>query len=830
VNRQRRLEAKKKRRERENRLARQRRHGSNQSLSLVMQAEAAWHGAGDREEARRLLEKALRIHPGSQQAHAGLADLDIRAGRFADGFSHYERLVDPAPWPHLVHMASVAAYQLARFDRAHALAKQFLRLADGDPELEPIRAQAHQIADSARALARRKPEPNPVEPPLRRDARRQHHPRMDAGGVRRSSIREGADPQKLRRDVRPAVPAEQDARPTVAPRHATSRRRRDDRFVADATGSSQRKADPALDPQLPEFPTVTLPSFTVQYEVDGHSPLTSGAHEVGTLADVVLRRDFAELRLQRGFDELLAPGTAQGLEHFWFQLETVRRLLRDFRGRALLADEVGLGKTIEACLALKEYWMRGLVTRALILTPPSLVSQWADELASKFGLAAAVAESGKVGPDDEIWRRAPLVVASLPLARQRAYRASLTAIEYDLVIVDEAHVLRNRTSAAWQLVNDLKKRFLFLLSATPVGNDLSELYNLILLLKPGLLKTEAQFRRDFGGVHALRQPERRERLRMLLREVMIRNTRAHIDVRLPRRLAATEVIAPTNAEGELHERLASFICAQYGTGGTTDRWRLMMLQMQAGSSPAALRAALDRLESHASDPLPDVGQLRTILGQVGRSAKTSALIRLLTRSAEKTIVFTRFRATLEHLRGSLEHAGFRVEAFHGGLTAAEKDRAMERFEHAADVLVSSEVGGEGRNLQFCRTVINYDLPWNPMQLEQRVGRVHRIGQTREVFVFNLCLAGSLEEYILKVLHDKLNLFELVAGEIEMILGEFDPDRDFAEIVMDLWARSATAGERECAFEELADHLIAARRRYETTQEIDRTLFREEFEV
>jgi SNF2 family DNA or RNA helicase len=581
---------------------------------------------------------------------------------------------------------------------------------------------------------------------------------------------------------------------------------------------------PAVD--LPAFPTLTLPPFTVHYQINGQSFLEEAVH-IGPVPDVLLRRDYAELRLQQGFDELLSIGAVHGLEHFWFQLETVRRLLRDFRARALLADEVGLGKTIEACLALKEYWMRGLVAKALILTPPSLVGQWVDELASKFGLTAVVAESGKVAPDDEIWRRAPLLVASLPLVRQRAYRACLTAIEYDLVIVDEAHVLKNRTSAAWLLVNELKKRFLFLLSATPVGNDLAELYNLILLLKPGLLKTEAQFRQDFGSLDVLRQPERRERLRVLLREVMIRNTRAHIDVRLPRRLAATEVVLPTAAEVELHEQLASCIHTRYATGAMTDRWRMMMLQMQAGSSPAALRAALDRREADAP---PDLDRLRAILDRVDQSAKTLALIRLLQRSPEKTIVFSRFRATLEHLQGALGDAGFRVEVFHGGLTAAEKDRSIERFEHVADILMSSEVGGEGRNLQFCRTVINYDLPWNPMQLEQRIGRVHRIGQTREVFVFNLCLAGSLEEYILKVLHDKLNLFELVAGEIEMILGELDPDRDFAEVVMDLWAHSATPGERDHAFDELAQQLIEARRRYETTQETDRALFREEFEV
>ena len=762
---------------------------------VVSEAEAAWHGAGDLDEARRLLEKALRIHPGSQEAHAGLADLHFRAHRFAEGFSHYERLADPTEWPHLAYLASLAAYQLARFDQAFALAKLFLRLADGDPGLEPIRVHARQIAQSAQVLARRRPAPTPRGTSARRAVPEPLDRGVEARGPVARVGRGDSDLSGTRRQTQPAVAAALEApQPWRGPT---------------ASEASRPEAITSLAVDLPAFPTMTLPPFTVHYQIDSQSFLKDAVHS-GPLPDVLLRRDYAELRLQQGFDELLSIGAVQGLEHFWFQLETVRRLLRDFRGRALLADEVGLGKTIEACLALKEYWMRGLVTKALILTPPSLVGQWVDELASKFGLTAVVAESGKVAPDDEIWRRAPLLVASLPLVRQRAYRACLTAIEYDLVIVDEAHVLKNRTSAAWQLVNELKKRFLFLLSATPVGNDLAELYNLILLLKPGLLKTEARFRQDFGTLDVLRQPERRERLRVLLREVMIRNTRAHIDVRLPRRLAATEVVVPTAAEIELHEQLASSIHTRYATGAMTDRWRLMMLQMQAGSSPAALRAALDRREA---GPPPDFDRLRTILDRVDQSAKTLALIRLLRRSPEKTIVFTRFRATLEHLQGALGDAGFRVEVFHGGLTAAEKDRSIERFEHVADILISSEVGGEGRNLQFCRTVINYDLPWNPMQLEQRIGRVHRIGQTREVFVFNLCLAGSLEEYILKVLHDKLNLFELVAGEIEMILGELDPDRDFAEVVMDLWAHSATPGERDHAFDELAQQLIEARRRY-----------------
>ncbi|MBI3050205.1 MAG: DEAD/DEAH box helicase family protein [Acidobacteria bacterium] len=815
MNRQRRQEVKKKRRERENKAVRRRRVERDRCKALVLQADALWYGTRDLDQARWLLEKAVRIHPTSQEAHERLAELHIRGDRFVEGLAHYEQLTRPPGWPQVTYMAAVAAYRLARFEHARTLAQLFLRASSHTPELKAARTHARQLADACKTLARR------ASTSSRRGAVASDAERVPAPAIRTEH------PQALLNfDAPPAVNHRSSASSASAPTaHQAVARPPHDR-----PGGQPNLPQHAVvhDDSLPAFPALRLQDVVLQFDVDGRSLVSDAATRLGSAADVLLRRDYAELRLQKGFDELLSIASVHGLEHFWYQLETVRRVLRDFRGRVLLADEVGLGKTIEACLALKEYWMRGLVSKALILTPPSLVGQWVDELTSKFDLAAATAEPGKVGPDDDLWDRHAIVVASLPLVRQRAYRARMSAIEYDLVIVDEAHVLKNRDSAAWRLVNELKKRFLLLLSATPLGNDLSELYNLILLLKPGLLKTEAQFRRDFGGLGALREPSRRDRLRTLLREVMVRNTRSHIDVRLPRRLAATEVVPPTEAESELQQQLSSYVRARYPDGARTDRWRVMMLQMQAGSSPAAVGAALERY--HAGELDSDLDRLRARAARVGEPAKTKALIDLLRRSDEKKIVFTRFRATLDHLQTALEAAGFRVATFHGGMNAADKDRAIQRFADHATILVSTEVGGEGRNLQFCRTVINYDLPWNPMQLEQRVGRVHRIGQTREVFVFNFCLTGSLEEYILKVLHEKLNLFELVTGEIEMILGEFDAEREFADVVMELWARSATPTERDNAFDRLASGLIAARDRYLRTQETDRALFREDFEV
>ena len=588
-------------------------------------------------------------------------------------------------------------------------------------------------------------------------------------------------------------------------------------------------APPGLD--LPPFPSLDVADIGVEFTFDQSGFPEVWAHgDVARAADVALRLRYAELRLQKGFDELLSLGAINNVEHFGYQLDTVRRVLRDFRGRVLLADEVGLGKTIEACLTLKEYWMRGLARKALILTPPSLVGQWVDELTERFALTPVAADAQLVRRDEEFWTREPLVVASLPLARQAGYRDRLSRIEYDLVIVDEAHALKNRASAGWQLVNDLKKRFLLLLSATPVGNDLTELYNLIQLLRPGLLQGEAQFRREYGQIEALSQAGRRDRLRELLREVMVRNTRAHIDLKLPKRIAATHIVRPAPEEEHVLDALAAVIRDRYHTATAADRWRMTLLQMQAGSGPAALRFGL---RDHAGQPDADpFAAVVAALDQIGgrRSAKVEALLDLARRSPEKKIVFTRFRATLDELDAALTAAGHRVSVFHGGLSSVDKQRAIDAFEGDAAILLSTEVGGEGRNLQFCRTVINYDLPWNPMTIEQRVGRVHRIGQTRDVYIFNFCLAGSVEERILSILHGKINMFELVAGEVEMILGHLGDDQDFASLVMDAWSSSRSGEDARATFERLSARILDAKSAYQTTTDLDRALFSEDYEI
>ena len=775
----------------------------------MYEAEDAWF-AKDFPRARQCFLRILHVRPTHQAANERMAELFFIDGLQGEGLRHFDRLVQPPDFPVIDFRAAGACLITGRFDHGVELATRFLRRTEDDGLMDSPRAKARLIRAECLRLAKAN-----------------RHLARQANLLRRRDERAAPDNRRTDRPVQPTAGVQRGSA-AAAPSPASDRRMPSRADPPAALSESPPASMPVSD--LPPFPSLNVTDIDVAFTFDRSGfPETWTRQDVAPAGDIALRLRYAELRLQKGFDELLSLGAISNVEHFGYQLDTVRRVLRDFRGRVLLADEVGLGKTIEACLALKEYWMRGLVRKALILTPASLVGQWMDELTERFALTPVAADAQIVRRDGTFWAREPLVVASLPLARQTAHRDSLSRLEYDLVIVDEAHALKNRASASWQLVNDLKKRFLLLLSATPVGNNLTELYNLIQLLRPGLLSSEAQFRREYGQIEALSQAGRRDRLRELLREVMVRNTRAHIDLKLPKRIAATIVVRPAPEEANVLDALAAVIRDSYPGATAADRWRMTTLQMQAGSGPAALRFGLrDHAGRTEAEPFAAVVAALDRIG--GRSAKVEALVDLTRQSQEKMIVFTRFRATLDELAAALTAAGHRVSVFHGGLSSAEKQRAIDAFEDDAAILLSTEVGGEGRNLQFCRTVINYDLPWNPVTIEQRVGRVHRIGQTRDVYIFNLCLAGSVEERILSILHDKINMFELVAGEVEMILGHLGDDQDFASLVMDAWSSSRSGEDARETFERLSARLLEAKSAYQKTSDLDRALFSEDYEI
>ena len=244
-----------------------------------------------------------------------------------------------------------------------------------------------------------------------------------------------------------------------------------------------------------------------------------------------------QLSFRTSYDQLICLPTLKNMESLWYQEETARKVMKDFRGRTILADEVGLGKTIEAGLVLKEYILRGLVRSALILTPKPLVNQWQEELKEKFELSFVSSNDLLFRQDPEGFWKEPFLMVSLQTARSKRHYEAVTRRTYDMVIVDEAHHLKNRATSNWKLVNCLLKTFILLLTATPVQNKLEELYNLVTLLKPGHLKTQKAFKEEFVTRGNPTDPRNREKLRQLLKEVMVRNTRSVAQLHLPPRFA-----------------------------------------------------------------------------------------------------------------------------------------------------------------------------------------------------------------------------------------------------------------------------------------------------
>jgi superfamily II DNA or RNA helicase len=589
-----------------------------------------------------------------------------------------------------------------------------------------------------------------------------------------------------------------------------------------------KAADISPKPAVPDLPP--LPRLDAAFETRFEFANPEAIRLDGNGADADwfrLRGELIRLGLLEGYDELLCLPVLRDVETHWYQVETVRKVLKQFRGRVLLADEVGLGKTIEAGMIVKEYMLRGMAERVLILAPASLVGQWRDEMSGKFGIECATSYDPLLRSDPQAFWAQPLVIASIAAARRREHAEILAHQSYDVLVVDEAHHLRDQASASYRLVNGIQKRFLLLLSATPVQNNLLELYHLLTLLQPGIFKTPREFRAAYMTPGKPREPINRERLRDLMRGVMVRNTRALAALRLPRRHASTIRAAPDAAEAQCYQELTA-LGRELAAAGQ-HRLSVQHLLAAAGSSPAAAAAAIGRFsERHTGDPRWET--LARRYREISAGAKQAALLKLLAQNpSEKKMVFVHHRDSIAHLAALLRRQGSPLAVFEGGMSGPEKDAAVAAFRDSVPLFLCSESGGEGRNLQFCNTLLNFDIPWNPMAIEQRIGRIDRIGQTREVFVFNLVTTGSIEEAVLRILDEKINMFELVVGEVGAILGELDEQQDFSTMILDAWLQT-TEEARESAFAALGGQLVAARREYEDAKELDDVLFGDALEA
>jgi superfamily II DNA or RNA helicase len=483
------------------------------------------------------------------------------------------------------------------------------------------------------------------------------------------------------------------------------------------------------------------------------------------------------------------------------QLEPAISLVRGLGSRVLLADDVGLGKTIQAGLAVAELRARGAAEKVLILTPAGLRDQWASELAGRFDLDAEIVDfravrnrvaALPVGLNP--WSMAPIAIASIDYVKRPEILRAVMACRWDAIVIDEAHGVTGdseRHAAVAALA--VRAAYVLLLTATPHSGD----------------------RRAFESLSGI--GSHGDRL------LVFRRTRQAMQLGPARKVHQLHV-RPSAAELRMHALLAAFTHAVRRERGDRSRevWlALSVLHKRALSSPYSLEQSVARrLSALASTPdgglhqlglplgdldgetdradappqwadaiaLGDPSRERELLGRLAaaaraaaaRETKVSALVRILDRAAEPAVVFTEYRDTLVHLEEALARP---VALLHGGLTREERLAALDDFTSGRrTVLLATDAAGEGLNLHHsCRTVINLELPWNPMRLEQRIGRVDRIGQRRTVHAFHLIARGTGEMRILDRLRARIRRAQAEAGSPDP-LG--DAERAIARLVID----------------------------------------------
>jgi SNF2 family DNA or RNA helicase len=462
------------------------------------------------------------------------------------------------------------------------------------------------------------------------------------------------------------------------------------------------------------------------------------------------------------------------------QRDGALKILRDLNGTALLADEVGLGKTITAGLVLKECIDRELINNALILTPPSLVDQWAAELKSKFELNFKIIEK------EEDWNDSSFLIASIDKVKifnktkkefrhKRAHEHS-----WDLLIVDEAHKLKDRSTSRWEFVDKIPKKRFLILTATPFQNDLLELYNLLHLLKRGHLGTVLEFKKNFLNKGNKRHPLNPRELKIKLDEVMIRRRRDETQVKYMRRIPKIVAVELTSEEKEAYDSMCELLKTQYfSSNGSQMNGRLIiyaLLPKITSSSKSAIETLHNIIQNEKYHSKTKFLAQRILdkYQNIKKDSKMEKLIEIVKSiyaedKNAKILIYTRHPTTLKYMVEKLSPLNLKIVEFAGGLDRAEKTNRLKEFKDNADILISTDTGAEGLNFQFCNNLINYDLPWNPMAVEQRIGRLDRIGQKKDMNIFSLATKQTMEEKVVDLIINKMCCIGMVIGELPIIL-------------------------------------------------------------
>ena len=462
------------------------------------------------------------------------------------------------------------------------------------------------------------------------------------------------------------------------------------------------------------------------------------------------------------------------------QKDGALRLLRDMNGSGLLADEVGLGKTITTGIVIRECIDRGFAKRVLILTPPSLVDQWVSELKEKFELDFRIIEN------ESSWDGAKFAIASIDRVKIfdknqqefRHHKAHLSS--WDLLIVDEAHKLKDRNTVRWRFVDKIQKKRFLVLTATPFQNDLLELYNLLHILKRGHLGTMKEFRDQFLFRGNKRHPLNPRDLKKRLDEVMVRRRRDETKVNYMRRIPKIVKVELTKQERDIYDRICDLLKTKYfSVTGREINGRLVIFSVLPKMTSSS-RSAIDSLERIVSDSkyhekTKEIA--RSILQDykgLKKDSKIEKLVEVVKEIVErdpsdKMLIYTKHPATLKYIVEKLSPFNFNIVTFDAGLSREEKTEVIREFKTNAKIMICTETASEGLNFQFCNNLINYDLPWNPMAVEQRIGRLDRIGQKKNMNIYSLATKDTMEERVVDLIINKMCCIGLVIGELPIIL-------------------------------------------------------------
>ncbi len=496
-----------------------------------------------------------------------------------------------------------------------------------------------------------------------------------------------------------------------------------------------------------------------------------------------LQMNAKELISDSEIDELISYGMIKkNLAYdLPYQREGALKLLRDLNATALLADEVGLGKTITTAMVIKEGVVRGFLKKIVILTPPSLVDQWVSELKEKFELDFHIVES------EEDWDKHDFMIASIDRVKifnrinQQFRHREAHRISWDLVIVDEAHKLKERNTIRWKFVDRLQKKRFLLLTATPFQNDLLELYNLLHILKRGHLGTMKEFRKKFLYRGNKRHPLNPIELKTKLEEVMVRRRRDETGVEYKKRIPKIITVELTKQEKTIYDNTVRLLKENYfRADGREINGRLIVFAILPKVTSSS-KSAIESLQKIVDNDIYHDGTRDFAQGilddykALEKDSKIEKLIELVKQirsksEDEKILIYTRHPTTLRYIVEKLKPFNLKIIEFMGGLDREEKSNRINAFKEGnADILISTDTGAEGLNFQFCRNLINYDLPWNPMSVEQRIGRLDRIGQKRDMYIYSFATKGTMEENVVDLIINKMCCVGMVIGELPIIL-------------------------------------------------------------